>query len=384
MEVLKFNFCLLSIMGVWKPRGWRGIKAIFYYIYRSFVVIVILNSLVSGILDLRLKNVELDTFVDNLSLTLAWVVARQKVVCVIENRCGITRIIDSLEQKPFKLRDYREELIFQRFKKLARTIFTFYPLLFMSALLTDAIGHISVMNPPYALPYPGWYPYNYTRTTKIYWTTAIYQVYSIFTTATINLILDLLLPCIMCYMCGHIHILRHRFKVTTEKLQMMLENHEPQDEIIAAERKMMAEWVENHSDILNLVKFINNIFERVIFVQYTVSSLLLCTIAFLLSHTEPWTPKFAGNLAFFATMVSQILLPCYCADKLSFEFLDISTTIYDTNWYHLSNNVRKSVVIILRQSYRPVMITSSFFIVLSLESFTKVIKLAYTIYNVLQ
>ncbi|XP_057318489.1 odorant receptor 2a-like [Microplitis mediator] len=384
MEVLKFNFCLLSIMGVWKPRGWRGIKAIFYYIYRSFVVIITLNLLVSGILDLKLKTVKLDAFVDNLSLTLAWVVVRQKLVCVIENRCGITRIIDSLEKNSFKLRDYREELIFQRFKKLARTIFIYYPLLFMSSLLAYSSGHMSVMDPPYALPYQGWFPYNYTRTTQIYWATAIYQLYAVFTTATINLILDLLLPCIMCYICGHIHILRHRFEVMTKKLHIMSENDEPQDEIIAAERKMMAEWVENHSDILNLVKFINNMFERVIFVQYTVSSLLLCTIAFLLSHTEPWTMKFAGNISFLAAMFFQILLPCYCADKLTHEFLDISTTIYGTNWYHLSNNARKSVVIILRQSYRPVIITSSFFIVLSLESFTKVIKLAYTIYNILQ
>ncbi|XP_057330617.1 odorant receptor 33a-like isoform X1 [Microplitis mediator] len=384
MEVLKFNFCLLSIMGVWKPRGWRGIKAIFYYIYRSFVVINILNLLVSCILDIRLKNVQLDTFVDNISLTFAWVIARQKVFCVIENRCGITRIIDSLEKYPFKLRDYREELIFQRFRKFARTIFTYYPVLFISSLLTDSFGHMSVMDPPYALPYPGWVPYNYSRTTQIYWGTVIYQVYAILTSGTVNLILDLLLPCMMCYMCGHIHILRHRFQVITEKLQIMSENNKPQKEIITTERKMIAEWVENHRDILNLVKFINNTFEKVIFVQYTVSSLLLCTIAFLLSHAEPGTVKFAGNLAFFATMFFQILLPCYCADKLTYEFLDISTTIYDTNWYHLSSNARKSVVIIIRQSYRPVMITSSFFIVLSLESFTKVIKLAYTIYNVLQ
>nr|AKO90001.1 odorant receptor 37 [Microplitis mediator] len=384
MEVLTFNFFLLSIMGVWKPRGWRGIKAILYNINRSIVVIVNHIFLLSGILDLEFKNVDLDAFVDNLALILAMVVVRQKIVCVIQNRTGVKHILDSLAKGPFKLRTHQEKLIFSRFDDFARNIFTYYPLVFMSSLLTYSSGHMAVMDPPYVLPYKGWFPYNYTRTTKIYWTTAIYQLYAVFTTATINLILDLLLPCIMCYMCGHIHILKHRFKEMIEKLLVMSENNVPQEKIISTERKLLGEWIEYHIDILRLVKFTNELFSSVVFVQYTVSALLLCTIAYLMSHTDTMTMSFAGNLAFFTAMFIQILLPCYCADKLSYEFLDISTGIYDTNWHYLSNNIRKSVVIILRKSYRPVIITSSFFIVLSLESFTKVVKLAYTIYNVLE
>ncbi|XP_057331479.1 odorant receptor 67c-like isoform X1 [Microplitis mediator] len=384
MQVLELNFSLLSILGVWKPRHWHGIKAIFYHIYRSIVVIINHFLLLSGILDLEFKNVDLDAFVDNLSLIFAMIVVRQKVICMIENRSSIAYVLDSLGKGPFKLRDHQEEVIFKRFTDFIRNIIIYYPLVIMSTLMTYSAGHMSVMESPNVLPYNGWFPYNYSRTNKLYWVTAVYQLYSVFSMSTIYLILDLLLPCIMCYMCGHIHILRYRFRVMTEKLKIMVENNNPQDEIIIAERKMMAEWVNYHIDILSLVKFINEIFSSVIFVQYTVSSLLLCTIAYLLSHTKPATMSFAGNFAFITAMFFQILLPCYCADKLTIEFSDISTAIYDSNWYYLSNNIRRSVVVILRQSYRPVAMTSSFFIILSLESFTKVIKVAYTIYNVLQ
>lgn len=122
--------------------------------------------------------------------------------------------------------------------------------------MTYSAGHMSVMDSPQVLPYNGWFPYNYSRTNKLYWVTAVYQLYSVFSMSTIYLILDLLLPCIMCYMCGHIHILRYRFRVMTEKLKVMLENNNTQDEIIVAERKLMAEWVRYHIDILRFVIFL--------------------------------------------------------------------------------------------------------------------------------
>lgn len=197
------------------------------------------------------------------------------------------------------------------------------------------------MDPPHILPYNGWFPYNYTRTTRTYWTTAVFQFYAVFSLGFIDLLLDLLLPCIICYMCGHIHILRYRFQVMIETLLIMSENNEPYGKIVAAERKLMAEWVKYHIDIIkfvhflffkqwkikkkknhifSLVKFTNDIFEGVIFVQYTVISLLLCTIAYFLSHTKSGTMmSFAGSFAFLAGMIIQILLPCFFADQLTIE-----------------------------------------------------------------
>ncbi|XP_057318436.1 odorant receptor 94b-like [Microplitis mediator] len=385
MEAFRLHLFFLSILGVWKPQGWHGIKAFFYSIYGSTVVIFNHIFILSGILNLvKFKHVSLDAFIDNFSTMLALIVVRQRIICVIENRNSISQIIESTDKSPFKLRDRQEKLIFSKFSKLAKNILIYYPIVHMCIILVHTLGHISVMDPPYALPFQGWFPYNYTRKTKIYWATAIYQLYAIFSEGSIDLILDLLLPCILCYMCGHIHILRHRFRVMTEKLQIMSENNEPQVKIDSAERKLMAEWVKYHIDILRLVGLVKKIFERMIFVQYTVSSLLLCTLAYLLSHTKCTTMTFAANFSFFMAMFIQILLPCYCADKLTFEFLDISTGIYNTNWYQLSNNIRRSVVVIIRYTYQPVTITSGFFIILSLESFTKIIKLAYTIYNLLE
>ncbi|XP_034949800.1 putative odorant receptor 19b [Chelonus insularis] len=134
----------------------------------------------------------------------------------------------------------------------------------------------------------------------------------------------------------------------------------------------------------NLVQSINIIFSQVIFLQYAISSLILCTIAKVLTSTPLFSMDFVGNLLFFLAMAKQIFFQCYTVNQMIIEFSDITTTLYNTNWFQLSKNIQKSVIIILAKTAKPVVFSSGYFITLSLESFTKIIKFSYTIYNVLE
>nr|WGO81794.1 olfactory receptor 120 [Microplitis mediator] len=380
MEQLASNFLLLSIAGIWKPRGWHGVKAFLYNTYKFSIVIAIHLFIISGILDLEFRNVELNTLIDNVSLLLAMVVVRQKIGCFILNRSAIKVIVDTFDKVPFKPRDDKEEVISMRFNRLARNILVFQPMIFSSALLFYSCSRKNIIDPPYILPYRGWIPYSYTSPV-VYWGTTIFQFYAIYTATAINIAVDPLLSAIICQMCAQIHILRHRFGEMVNRLKV-IDNYEP--DTVFAERKLIAQWVEYHIHVLSSVKYMNKIFSSVIFVQYTVSSLVLCTLSFLLSHTETMTTNFVGYLGFLTAMYVQIFLPCYCTHMLTIECLNLSSGIFETDWFKLSTNIRKSIIIIVSKCYKPVLITSSFFIVLSLESFTKIIKLSYTIYNVLE
>ena len=54
---------------------------------------------------------------------------------------------------------------------------------------------------------------------------------------------------------------------------------------------------------------------------------------------------------------------------LSLQSLDISNTVYNSDWANLSNNARKMLVIIMARSLTPVEITSAYILPLNLESF---------------
>ncbi|XP_074114443.1 odorant receptor 46a-like isoform X2 [Cotesia typhae] len=355
MTILDSYFLLLSLAGLWKPRSWRGIKAFCYYIYQLNVVLSEHLFIISGALDLQFKNTQLEALIDNLALLLVVILCRQKMACVISNREAVKSIIDSLGKPPFKPRDLQEELIIQKFNRFVKKIFIFYPTTFIGALLVYSGSRSNVVDPPYILPYKGWFPYNYTSPT-IYWITALFQLYAVYIATAIDLVFDLLLAGILCYLRSQVGILQHRFQVMVQKLEISPNR----------EQSLVAEWVQQHVTIVNLVKYLNKIFSSVIFVQYTSSSLILCYFGFL------------------AGMYLQIFLQCFCAHMLTSEFLSVSRGICTTNWFNLSNDTKKSIVIIMYKCDKPVLITSGFFFVLSLDSFTKVSKLAYSIYNVLE
>ncbi|XP_044597153.1 odorant receptor 2a-like [Cotesia glomerata] len=382
MEILTLNFFVLTLVGLWKPRGWSGIKAVLYHFYTAIVIFANISFLFSGIMDLEFVNVDIAAIIDNISLLLSLVTIRQKTACAIGNRKDIKEIIDTLGRSPFKPQDQEEENIVKRFDGFTGYILKYYPVLFTMAITWYSIGHIFLMDPPQVLPYRGWFPYSY-NSTAIYWITAIYQLYAICSAASINLAFDPLLPCIICHMCAQVHILRYRFDLMIKKLEVIYGTH-PKDVITSSERRMVGEWVDHHISVLNLIKYINATWSKVIFVQYTASSLILCTVAYVLSHMNAASMNFAGNFFYFIAMNFQIFFQCFCANQVTLEFLDITTTLYDTNWFNLTNSLRRSLTIILCETFRPVLFTSSFFIILSLESFTKVIKCAYTVYNVLQ
>ncbi|KAH0554547.1 odorant receptor 4-like [Cotesia glomerata] len=373
MTILDSYFLLLSLAGLWKPRGWRGIKAFCYHIYQLSVVLSEHLFIISSVLELQFKNIQLEALVDNLALLLVIILCRQKMACVISNREAVKAIIDSLGKPPFKPRDHQEEIIIQKFNRFVKKIFICYPTTFIGALLVYSGSRSNIVDPPYILPYKGWFPYNYTSPI-IYWMTALFQLYAVYIATAIDLVFDLLLAGIICYLCSQVGILRHRFEVMVQKLEVSSDR----------EQSLVAEWVQFHVHIINLVKYLNKIFSSVIFVQYTSSSLILCTLAYLMAHTEVTTINFLGYFGFLAGMYLQIFLQCYCAHTLTSEFLSVSKGICTTNWFNLSNDIKKSIVIIMCKCDKPVLITSDFFFVLSLDSFTKISKLAYSIYNVLE
>ncbi|XP_074097810.1 putative odorant receptor 19b [Cotesia typhae] len=118
--------------------------------------------------------------------------------------------------------------------------------------------------------------------------------------------------------------------------------------------------------------------------HYIVNSILLCTIAYILSHSPFGDIAFVSNVFFFVVKCSQQFLQCASAHQVTVEFENLRKIIFDTKWYTTEKAVQKSMIIIMSQSIIPVEFVSGYFVSLSLDSFKKIIKLSYTIYNILE
>ncbi|KAK0093253.1 hypothetical protein PV326_013961, partial [Microctonus aethiopoides] len=93
------------------------------------------------------------------------------------------------------------------------------------------------------------------------------------------------------------------------------------------------------------------IFSKVMFVQYSTSALLICTIVYLISQMGIFTTKFMGNAGSLIALT------------------DLRLGINNTNWFALSVSAKRNIVFMMVRTLKPVVFTSGYMVTLSLESF---------------
>ncbi|KAK0172472.1 hypothetical protein PV328_005786 [Microctonus aethiopoides] len=99
---------------------------------------------------------------------------------------------------------------------------------------------------------------------------------------------------------------------------------------------------------------------------------------------EIFTTEFMGNFAYLIAATCEIFVFCIAANQVTFEFADLSLAIYNTKWFALSMSAKKNIILMMGRTLRPIIFSSGHLVVLSLESFKSLIKVAYSMYSVLK
>ncbi|XP_074110549.1 odorant receptor Or1-like [Cotesia typhae] len=235
---------------------------------------------------------------------------------------------------------------------------------------------------PDVLPYRGWLPFNYSQP-SIYLLTASQQMVTFFIGCYVDIGFDTLFPGMMLYVSAQINILEHRFKNAVKILHELEVKNSDSELMKNSEKILIGDWVEDHNCVLRFSDYIYGIFATPIFIQYCLSSVILCATVYSLSTIPVFTFEFISCIVYIITTVLQIFLVCMSAHQATLQFADLNDAIYSTDWFKLSHSAQKSMIVIALKTFRPVIFMSGGIITLSLESFKSVIKLSYSIYNVL-
>ncbi|CAD6210716.1 GSCOCT00013810001.3-RA-CDS, partial [Cotesia congregata] len=133
-----------------------------------------------------------------------------------------------------------------------------------------------------------------------------------------------------------------------------------------------------------MVKTVSRVFGPMIFIQYSFSSIILCSSVYSLAQMVPFSTEFIGCLGYILCMFYQIFVICMSGNQVTLEFEELSSEMYNTNWFLLSINAQKHVAMMMMSSVSPIIFSCGHIASLSLESFKRLLKLSYTIYNVFQ
>ncbi|XP_014607529.1 PREDICTED: odorant receptor 85b-like [Polistes canadensis] len=128
---------------------------------------------------------------------------------------------------------------------------------------------------------------------------------------------------------------------------------------------------------------VNKTFKFAIFMQFLASTLTVCFTLFQLTKVSTFSLEFVKITVFISGMLIQVYLYCSYGHLVTLKSQEIVYQIFDTNLVGLNNDMKKSLLIMMNRTTRPIVFIVMNLFPLNLDSFVNILKTAYTAYNFL-
>ncbi|XP_074037331.1 odorant receptor 46a [Leptinotarsa decemlineata] len=142
--------------------------------------------------------------------------------------------------------------------------------------------------------------------------------------------------------------------------------------------------VKHHVKIIRFHEILEKVFSMIILMQYATSAAVICNIGFQLVHVDPMSMQLIPILVYFIAMMIQLAIYCWFGNEIIVKSLDIRDSCYNFKWFESDLKARKTITIIMERSKKPMLLTAGKFSVLSLQSYTSVMRTSYSYFALLQ
>nr|AXM05123.1 odorant receptor [Campoletis chlorideae] len=373
MEILKPPLLIFQYIGLWRPVHWKSSwKTKLYNLYTCFVVFFVTSLTISELIALFMSTDDIEVFANTSFIALTMIGICGKTSNILIKRQELIDLMESLRKAPCKPRNQEEMGIHEYFNRLTKLNTVGYGAL-------TGFGATSVLIRSFQdlagdkVTYNAWVPYDDTSRMG-FWVANLHQILGHAVGAGINVAFDTLVPGVMLLTCGQLNILKLRFHQIPETIfngdRRKIKNPDAQIELM--EEKMLAECIEHHLKIFKLAETSNDIFSFMIFVQYSLSTIVLCVSVLQLTHMQPFSVEAAGVLMYLTCMLIQIFIYCLYGGQVTIESLALGDAVFETDWPSLSIKTKRTLVTVMSRTLRPITFTSGRILTLNLDSFNSV------------
>ncbi|XP_063978286.1 odorant receptor 46a-like [Diachasmimorpha longicaudata] len=387
MSFFSLNILFFQVLGLWFPEDTSPLwQIILYRIYNAIAVTSICTFALSQFFAV------LTCFHDpkeltNASFLLVTVIAvGGKMFNMTLCRNEIGRMIKLFDVEPFKAVDDYEVAIQWQFHRTVKLYTSVYGIL--TTVTCTLITLLSLVRdmPRRQLLLRAEYPFDDSVSTG-YWVSYIHQLYSHYLGAIFNVTFDTFVAALMLATSAQLDILKYRFVVMPSAMEKECSesNHKVNnEEVVEMESKYLANQTNHHLAIFQFSKWTNDTFTVSIFLQYCASSLVFCISVFTLTNLAPFSKEFNSLLLYVGCMLVQIFILCHAANDVTIRSENMADGVYKMDWTSLSVSSKRSLVIIMARTLSPIKYTSGHVVSLSLISFSSLLKLSYSIFNILK
>nr|QNL15056.1 olfactory receptor 112 [Aulacocentrum confusum] len=176
--------------------------------------------------------------------------------------------------------------------------------------------------------------------------------------------------------CAQIKFLQHRMEILCLKARQQSEKN-------INERTIIKKCVKHYMNVIDFAESTNEIFTYTIFLQYSISAVIICACMYNLTNVPFMSSAFISITMYLTCMLVQMFIVCFYGTIITYESANMGNIIYCLDWTALSLSGQKCLILMMVQAQRPIVFTSGHVVVLSLESFTAFCKLSYSAFNLL-
>ncbi|XP_070156645.1 odorant receptor Or1-like isoform X1 [Polyergus mexicanus] len=366
MRILDFTFKILTICGCERPESWTTpYKRLVYYVYTIFILLLIHTFMLSQLMDLIITVDNSDDFTDNFYMLLAMIVSCCKMFALLMNRNNIEILINILMKKPLQPIESDEMEIRQKYEKLIQSNTFHYVILVETTCLCVTVTSLLTEFKKGKLTFRAWLPFDYSSPLLFLFVYA-HQLISFTVGSVHHVACDSLICGLLVHICCQLEILECRIRKGTRN------------------PKILRDCVFQHNHIFKFAHMVNDKFRITIFIQFVVSTLVVCFNLYQFTKSTALRAKYMQLILYMCSMLSQIFFYCWCGNEVKLRSRQLVNNVFEMEWFHLNEDAKKVLLLIMRRGTIPIEFTSASVISMNLDSFVGLLKTSYSAYNILQ
>ncbi|CAL1680527.1 unnamed protein product [Lasius platythorax] len=386
MHILPVSFALFTYTGYWRPVHFpvNSLKYWMYNIYSVFMFVLLQLFVFYGLVDTFVMSTSLQEFIDKCYLFLSVFGVSCKIVHLFIRREKIIELDKMLLKDNCIPRDVEEILIREKFDRHARQVTIACEILNESCAIFATFAQFYIFLKTRSLPVYNWAPFDLSSI-YVFLPMLIFQCVVLMICANSSVAHETLISGMIIQTCAQFEILCHRAHIIPALLMEAEKNSESDEDLVAREKTIIRDLIYHHLYIYKFAHTVNEAFTVMMFIQFSLISLVLCMSVYKLSTlTSLFTLDFAYIFSYLCSMLTQIFLYCWYGNEMTLKSIDVGTAVYEMDWTTLRVRVMKDLMIIMMRAGKPVKMSSGYIVTLSTESFMSILKISYSTYNFLK
>nr|QZH55133.1 odorant receptor 37 [Achelura yunnanensis] len=143
----------------------------------------------------------------------------------------------------------------------------------------------------------------------------------------------------------------------------------------------VAQIIQRHRALIRLSSDVEELFSFALLVNFFNSSIIICFCGFCCVVVEKWNEMVYKS--FLTTALSQTWLLCWYGQRLLEASEGVADALYNSGWYRACKQIKSSILIMIHRSQKQVCVTTYGFSVISLASYTMIIKSSWSYFTLL-